>query len=60
MFTRVVEIHTRTGKARGFNTTLNEKVLPILKKQPGSTLNISTLGAVSSTTTHKIAKGQAA
>jgi hypothetical protein len=35
MFTRVVEIHTKTGKARDFNATLNEKVLPILKKQPG-------------------------
>jgi len=35
MFTRVVEIHTKTGKARDFNATVNEKVLPILKKQPG-------------------------
>jgi len=35
MFTRVVEIHTKTGKARDFNATLNEKVLPILKKQSG-------------------------
>ena len=35
MFTRVVEIHTKTGKARDFNATLNEKVLPILKKESG-------------------------
>jgi heme-degrading monooxygenase HmoA len=35
MFTRVVEIRTKTGKARDFSTTLNEKVLPLLRKQPG-------------------------
>ncbi len=35
MFTRVVEIRTKTGKARDFNTALNEKVLPILQKQAG-------------------------
>jgi heme-degrading monooxygenase HmoA len=35
MFTRVVEIHTKAGKARDFSATLNEKVLPILRKQPG-------------------------
>jgi len=35
MFTRVVHIHTKTGKARELSTTLNEKVLPILKKQSG-------------------------
>ncbi len=35
MFTRVVEIRTRTGKSKEFSTTLNEKVLPILRKQPG-------------------------
>jgi heme-degrading monooxygenase HmoA len=35
MFTRIVEIRTKTGKARDFNATLNEKVLPILRKQPG-------------------------
>jgi heme-degrading monooxygenase HmoA len=35
MFTRIVEIRTKTGKARDFNATLTEKVLPILKKQPG-------------------------
>jgi len=35
MFTRIVEIRTKAGKARDFNATLNEKVLPILKKQPG-------------------------
>jgi len=35
MFTRVVHIHTKTGKARELSTTLNEKVVPILKKQTG-------------------------
>ena len=35
MFTRVVEIRTKLGKTRDFSVTLNEKVLPILKKQPG-------------------------
>ncbi|MBZ5567398.1 MAG: antibiotic biosynthesis monooxygenase [Acidobacteriia bacterium] len=35
MFTRVVEIRTKVGKSRAFSTTLNEKVLPILRKQRG-------------------------
>lgn len=35
MFTRVLHIHTKTGKARDLSTTLNEKVIPLLKKQPG-------------------------
>src|ERR671923_241571 len=35
MFTRVVEIHTKQGKARDFSTTLNEKVMPNLRKQSG-------------------------
>ncbi len=35
MFTRVVEITTKPGKARELCSTVNEKVLPILKKQPG-------------------------
>jgi heme-degrading monooxygenase HmoA len=35
MFTRVVEVQTKPGKARELSTTLNDKVLPILKKQPG-------------------------
>lgn len=35
MFTRVVHIQTKTGKARELSTTLNDKVMPILKKQPG-------------------------
>ena len=35
MFTRVVEIRTKQGKTREFSATLNEKVLPILRKQPG-------------------------
>ena len=35
MFTRVVDIRTITGKAKEFSTALNEKVLPMLRKQPG-------------------------
>jgi len=35
MFTRVVEIRTKLGKTRDFSAMLNEKVLPILRKQPG-------------------------
>lgn len=35
MFTRIVECRARTGKAKEFITLLQEKVLPILQKQPG-------------------------
>lgn len=35
MFTRVVDVRTKTGKTKEFSTILNEKVLPILRKQPG-------------------------
>ena len=35
MFTRVVEVTSRTGKARDLTRSVNEKVLPILKNQPG-------------------------
>jgi heme-degrading monooxygenase HmoA len=35
MFTRVVEIHTKTGKTKELSATINDKVLPILKKQSG-------------------------
>ena len=35
MFTRVVEIHTKPGKARELSNVLNEKVLPILQNQQG-------------------------
>jgi heme-degrading monooxygenase HmoA len=35
MFTRVVEVTSRTGKARDLTRTVNERVLPILKNQPG-------------------------
>jgi heme-degrading monooxygenase HmoA len=41
MFTRVVEIQTKAGKARDFSTTLHDKVLPILQKQPGFTDEIT-------------------
>ena len=35
MFTRVVEITCKSGKAKELSNTINEKVLPILKKQSG-------------------------
>ncbi|MGZ4811900.1 MAG: antibiotic biosynthesis monooxygenase family protein [Terriglobales bacterium] len=35
MFTRVVEIRTKTGKSRDLTNNINDKVLPILRKQPG-------------------------
>ena len=35
MFTRVVEITSKSGKAKELSNTINEKVLPILKKQRG-------------------------
>ena len=35
MFTRTVEITPKSGKARELASTINDKVLPILKKQAG-------------------------
>lgn len=35
MFTRVVEVNLKSGKNRELSTTLNEKILPMLKSQPG-------------------------
>jgi heme-degrading monooxygenase HmoA len=35
MYTRVVELTSKSGKARELANTINEKVLPILKKQAG-------------------------
>ena len=35
MFTRTVEVTTKSGKAKELSNTLNDKVLPILKKQAG-------------------------
>ncbi len=35
MFTRIVEMTTKTGKARELSRTINEKVLALLKNQPG-------------------------
>jgi heme-degrading monooxygenase HmoA len=37
MFTRVVEVTSKSGKARELTNTINEKALPILKKQRGFT-----------------------
>jgi heme-degrading monooxygenase HmoA len=35
MYTRLVELTTKAGKARELSNTIDEKVLPILKKQAG-------------------------
>jgi len=35
MFTRVVELTSKSGKAKELSNSINEKVLPILKKQTG-------------------------
>jgi heme-degrading monooxygenase HmoA len=35
MFTRVVEVNAKPGKARDLSRTINDKVLNILKSQPG-------------------------
>ena len=35
MFTRIVELTTKSGKNRQLSDTINDKVLPILKKQKG-------------------------
>src|SRR5437899_13102683 len=35
MFTRTVEVTPKSGKARELPSTINDKVLPILKKQAG-------------------------
>jgi len=35
MFTRVVEFTSKSGKAKELSNTINEKAVPILKKQNG-------------------------
>ena len=35
MFTRIVELTTKPGKNKQLSDTINEKILPILKKQKG-------------------------
>jgi heme-degrading monooxygenase HmoA len=35
MFTRIVEVTAKSGKTKELTTTINDKVLPILKKQAG-------------------------
>ena len=35
MFTRVVELNGKPGKSEQLTNTFNEKILPILEKQPG-------------------------
>src|SRR6266436_6820232 len=35
MFTRVVAVRTKPGKARDLSKTIHDKILPILEDQPG-------------------------
>jgi len=35
MFTRIVELTSKSGKAKELSNIINEKVVPILKKQTG-------------------------
>ena len=35
MFTRVVELISKQGKSRELSSTINDKIVPILKKQAG-------------------------
>jgi len=35
MFTRVVELTSKSGKSKELSNTINEKAIPILKKQRG-------------------------
>jgi len=35
MFTRIVELTSKSGKAKELSKTITEKVVPILKKQTG-------------------------
>src|SRR5690348_2474690 len=35
MFTRAVELTSKSGKSRDLSNTINEQVVPILKKQSG-------------------------
>lgn len=35
MFTRIVEMTTKNGKARELSRTINDKVLSLLRNQPG-------------------------
>lgn len=35
MFTRIVEMSTKAGKAKELSRTINDKVLSLLKNQPG-------------------------
>src|SRR5258708_20165853 len=48
MFTRVVEITTKAGKSHELTNTIQEKVLPILKKQGGFVDNTALTSAMSS------------
>ena len=35
MFTRVVELTSKSGKSKELSNTVNDKLVPILKRQPG-------------------------
>ena len=45
MFTRAVEIETKAGKGSDLSSAINEKVLPVLTKQPGFVDEIMLVGS---------------
>jgi quinol monooxygenase YgiN len=45
MFARVVEITTKSGKARDVSSTINEKILPLLRNQTGFVDEITLLSS---------------
>jgi quinol monooxygenase YgiN len=51
MYTRVVELTTKPGKARELSEAINDKVLPILKKQAGF---VDETVLVSDTDSHRV------
>jgi hypothetical protein len=38
MFTRIVEVTTKPEKAKELSNTINDKVLPVLKNRPDSSM----------------------
>ncbi|MGC2323570.1 MAG: antibiotic biosynthesis monooxygenase family protein [Terriglobales bacterium] len=51
MFTRILELQTKPGKARELCSTIAEKALPILRNQPGF---VDTLVMVSNTQSDRV------
>jgi hypothetical protein len=52
MFTRVVEMTSKSGKAQELANTINDRAVPILKKQRGFVDEIVLVSSVSVRATH--------